>query len=75
MDKLIKIWKDINPDIDYENEKALIDDGFFDSLEIMSIVMDISENLHVEIDADDVTADNFNSVESMWKLISKYKEY
>ena len=41
----------------------------------MSIVMDISENLHVEIDADDVTADNFNSVESMWKLISKYKEY
>ncbi len=75
MDKLIKILKDINPDIDYENEKALIDDGFFDSLEIMSIVMDISENLHVEIDADDVTADNFNSVESMWKLISKYKEY
>ena len=75
MDKLIKILKDINPYIDYENEKALIDDGFFDSLEIMSIVMDISENLHVEIDADDVTADNFNSVESMWKLISKYKEY
>ena len=29
MDKLIKILKDINPDIDYENEKALIDDGFF----------------------------------------------
>lgn len=74
MDKLIKILKDINPDIDYDIETALVDDGFFDSLEIMSIIVDIGDVFDIEIDAEDVTPENFNSVENMWQLIVKYQE-
>ena len=72
-EKLIKILKDINPDIDYEKEKHLVDDGIFDSLEVMTIVTEFEERFHVEIDPDEVIADNFNSVEMMLKLISKEK--
>ena len=65
------ILLDINPDLDYDKETALVDDGLFDSLEIMSIVTEIEERLHIEIDPDDVTAENFNSLEMILKLIKK----
>lgn len=35
-EKLVKILMDINPDIDYEKEISLVDDGLFDSLEVMT---------------------------------------
>lgn len=68
---LMRILMDINPDIDYENERALVDDGLFDSLEVMSIVTEIGERFHVDIDPDDVIAENFNSVDMILKLIEK----
>ena len=70
-EKLMRILSEINPDIDLEHEEALVDDGLFDSLEVMSIVMEIGDQFHVEIDPDDITAENFNSVEKMLKLIEK----
>ena len=69
--KLLSILLEINPDLDYETEAALVDDGLFDSLEIMSVVMEIEERFHTEIDPDDVIAENFNSLESILKLVEK----
>ena len=70
-EKLMRILKEINPDIDYEKETSLVDDGLFDSLEVMTIVTEIDDRFHVEIDPDDVIAENFNSVEKMLALIEK----
>ena len=70
--KLIAILEEINPDINYEKETALVDGGIFDSLEIMSIVSDMEDCFHIEIDAEDVIAENFNSVQNMLELIGKY---
>ena len=70
-EKLIKILMEINPDLDYEKETSLVDDGLFDSLEVMTIVTEIDDRFRIEIDPDDVIADNFNSVETMLKLIEK----
>lgn len=72
MEKLLKILNEINPDIDYEKEEALVDNGIFDSLEVMSIVNEIDVIFHIAIDPDDVIAENFNSVNSMMKMIEKY---
>lgn len=70
-EKLLNILMEINPDIDYENEKTLVDDGLFDSLEVMSIVTEIDDVFHVDIDPEDIIAENFNSVDSILKLIDK----
>lgn len=74
MEKLLRLLKEINPDIDYESERHLVGDGLFDSLEIMTIVVSIGEHFHIEINAEDVTAENFDSVENMMNLIKKYQE-
>lgn len=72
MDKLLRILWEINPDIDYEKEESLVDDGIFDSLEIMSIVSEIEDCFHIDIAPEDVIAENFNSAKNMMKMIEKY---
>lgn len=69
--KLMAILVEVNPDLDYERETALVDGGLFDSLEIMSIVMDLGDVFHIEIDPDDVVAENFNSADSILRLVEK----
>lgn len=71
-EKILKILKDINPDIDYDSETQLVEDGLFDSLEVMSIVSDLEDVFHIEIDPDDVVAENFNSVKTILKIVEKY---
>ena len=57
--------------MDFEHEKALIDDGLIDSFEIVSIVAEIMDNFKVELDVDDLMPENFNSVEAMMQLIEE----
>lgn len=71
-EKLLRILMELNPDIDYESETALVDDGLFDSLEVMTIVTEIDDYFRIDIDPDEVIPENFNSVESILNLIKKY---
>ena len=71
-EKLLKILNEINPDLDYETETKLVEDELFDSLEVMSIVSELEDAFHIEIDPDDVIAENFNSVETILKVVEKY---
>lgn len=68
-EKLIRILEEINPDIDYNNEKALVDKGLFDSLDVMSLIIEIDDVFNIEIDPGDIIPDNFNSVEDILNLI------
>lgn len=73
-DKLMNILLDINPDIDYETADSLVSSGEFDSLEVMSVVMEIEEVFHIEIDPEDIVAENFNSFGNILALIAKSKK-
>ncbi len=74
MEKLMEILKEIRSDIDFEKERALIDDGILDSFDIITIVSEICEAFDVEIDAEHLEAENFNSAEALMNLIIKLKE-
>lgn len=71
MDKLKQIMEEIRPDVDYENEKKLIDDGILDSFDIISIVSEVNEEFNVHINVNDLKAENFNSLEALYSLICK----
>ncbi len=73
MEKLKQILKDINPDVDYDTETELVDGDFLDSLDVMSIVMAITDEFDVEIDPEEITAENFNSAKNIWDLIKRSK--
>ena len=73
MEQLLEILKGIRPDVDFENEKALIDDGILDSFDVVSIISEIDDVFGVQIRINELDPDNFNSAESIWKLVQELK--
>jgi acyl carrier protein len=74
MEKLLDILGQIRSDIDYESEKNLVDDGILDSFDIVSIVSELSMEYDIDISIDDMTAENFNSAEAMFEMISRIQD-
>ncbi len=74
MKKLLEILGEIRPDVDFANEKKLIDDGILDSFDIIQVVMALNENYSIDINVEDLEPDNFNTVEAMMELITKLQE-
>jgi len=74
MDELIEILMDINPDVDYENETALIDGKVLDSFSIVTLISEISDTFDIDISPKYLVPENFNSVQAMWKMICKLQD-
>ena len=73
MDKLLEILKGIRPDVDFENETELIDEGILDSFDVVSIISEIDDAFGVQIRINELDPENFNSAEAIWSLIEKLK--
>ena len=71
MEQMLEILKGIRPDVDFENEKLLIDANVLDSFDIIAIVGEFGEAFGVDIDVADLEPENFNTVEAMWELIQR----
>ena len=57
--------------MDFEQETALIDDGLIDSLDIVAVVTDLMDTFDVQLGVDDLTPENFNSVDAICQLIER----
>ena len=73
MEELLEILKDVRPDVDFENETALIDDGILDSFDVVSIISEIDDKFGVQIRITELEPENFNSAELIWNLIQSLK--
>ena len=71
MDNLMKILWEINPDIDFETEDALIDGGLLDSFDIVTLVAEIDDAFGIEIPAEALIPENFNSAKAIFALIQQ----
>ena len=69
--QIIEILSEIGPGIDFETETALIDDGLIDSLDIVAVVTDLMDTFDVQLGVDDLTPENFNSVDAICQLIER----
>ncbi len=71
MENLLSILTDLHPDVDFETEEHLIDDGILDSLDIVSLITEINDNFDVAITAKDIVPENFNSLAALWSLVER----
>ena len=74
MEKILNILKEVRDDVDFVNEKKLIDDEVIDSFDVVAIVGELCEQYKVTITVDDLTADNFNSAEAMLALVNRLQK-
>lgn len=70
-EKLMKILKELKPEVNFEQETALIDDAILDSFDLVSLIGEINDGFEIEISFDDIEPENFNSVAGMLELIEK----
>lgn len=74
MEEVIAILKDLHPEIDYETEKGLIDKRIFDSFDVVNIVGELMDEFDVEINAEHMIPENFNSAEAIYNLVTSLME-
>ena len=70
-EQIIEILTEICPGVDFEQETSLIDDGLIDSLDIVAVVTDLMDTFGVQLGVDDLTPENFNSVDAICQLIER----
>ena len=74
MEKLLEILTDLHSDVDFETEENLIDDGILDSMDIISLITEISEEYDVTITAKDIIPANFKSAKALYALIERLSD-
>lgn len=73
MEQLLEILKSIREDVDFENEKNLIDDDILDSFDIVSIVGELCDAYDITITVEDMEPENFNSAEAILDLVERHQ--
>ena len=74
MDELMEILSELRPDVDFENETALITDGVLDSFDIVALVGELNDAFDIEIKPNNLVPENFNSVNAMLALIEQLQD-
>ena len=73
-EELVEILEELRPDVEFEKEKKLIDDGILDSFDIVSLVGELNDTFDIEINVEHLQPENFNCVDAMIQLIEKLQE-
>lgn len=73
MEKLLEILTDLHPDVDFDTEEHLIDDGILDSFDIVTLIAEIDDVFDVAVPAEQLVPENFNSAKSIYALLERLK--
>ena len=74
MEELLEILNELRPDVDFENETALITDGVLDSFDIIALVSELDDAFDIEIKPNNLVPENFNSAKAMMALIEQLQD-
>lgn len=74
MNELLTILRELHPDIDFETTTGLVEDSVLTSLDIVTIVTEVADRLDVNIPAEEILPENFDSAAALWQLIQRLDE-
>jgi len=74
METLMGILEELRPDVDFANEKALIDNKVLDSFDIMTLVGMLSDEYDIKIKPAEMTPENFNSAEAILAMVERLED-
>ena len=70
-EKVIAILQEVKPTRDLSDVQDIIEGGYLDSFELMSLISLLSEGFDVEIGVDEIVPENFNSVAAMVAMVER----
>ena len=72
MEELLKILNDVKPGVDYETD--LIGHGVLDSITMVTLVLQLSDEFDVDITPVDITPENFKTVQTIYDMIKRLED-
>ena len=74
MEELIEVLKSVKPGYDFPEDTEIIKNKVFDSLAMIQLVAELSDEFDVEITAEDIVPENFESVKSIYNMIKRLED-
>jgi acyl carrier protein len=74
MKRLIEILEEIRPDVDFNNEQQLMDDGILDSFDIVSIISELNDAYEIAIRVNELSPENFNSADAIMRMVERLQK-
>lgn len=74
MEELMRILRELHPDVDFNTADDLIGDGVLDSLDIVTLITEINSAYDVSIPAEEILPENFRSAKAIYDLITRLDE-
>lgn len=72
-EQILNILNDVKPTKNLEGITDIVESGYLDSFELMSLIAQISDTFEVEVGIDEIVPENFNSVDAMAAMVEKLK--
>ena len=72
-EKVLEILNTVKPTKNLENINNIIDGGYIDSFELMYLISLLSDGFGIEIGVDNITTENFNSIDEIVAMVEKLK--
>ncbi len=71
METLLSLLQSICPDIDFQSETSLVDDGLIDSVQIVTIIEAIEEAFDISVTMEYIQPAYFQSAAAMMEMIEE----
>lgn len=72
--ELIAKLSELHPDVDFENEDKLIDNGILDSFDVVTLVAELGSEYDIAVPAGKIVPENFNSAKAMFEMIQQLED-
>ncbi len=72
-EEILELLNDVFPTIDFCASDHLVDDGILSSLSIVQIVGELAMEYDVNFSFEDLSPENFNSIDQISALVEKRK--
>ena len=68
-ERVTAIMHEVKPTKNLENVLNIVEGGYIDSFELMLLITTLCEQFGIEISIDDITPENFNSIDAISAMV------
>lgn len=71
MEQLLAILSELHPEVDFQTAVGLVDNCILASLDIIAVIAEVNADFGVEVPAEEIVPENFNSAQAIWAMVQR----
>ena len=71
MEQLLSVLKELHHEVDFDTADGLVTSGVLTSLDIIALIAEINAAFDVEVPAEEIIPENFDSAKTIWAMVER----